>query len=392
MRKLPYYLVLFSLLTACSDGGTPTCVGPNGACGFDGLTPDPNRFIDPAANSNKHVTRMIALNDAQVTAYVQNKLNGYSGDGSDDYLAIAQTALQIANGESVSGVEADILNPAMYVVNSGLYVVCSGATDAAACVSDWGTENASLLAQRLTELRARADLLDISSVDFATSTGSDTNLTFSVDASGKITGVSVGGTDYARNGNSNTFTNGDSTLTYNSGVISQDTGILSYSDFGVYQITTGGVAGNNIPFAGGYETQKIAENDIQTAISSDMTFSGAAVGTVTNSENHVLDIADNRASLVFSKETGSSTLNANFSNWYNISVTKDMNTTDANITFSGYKGPEGYQVSSDVSGGTASMNIGYYGPNPETGVPTEATGLVGFSDGGIDMSVAFGVK
>lgn len=392
MRKLPYYLVLLSLLGACSDGGTPTCVGPNGVCGFDGLTPAPNRFIDPAANSNKSVTRMIALNDAQVTAYIQNKLNGYSGVGTTDYLAIAQAALQIADGESISGVNADVLNPAMYVVNAGLYATCGESADVSKCVSDWSAENTDLLSQRLIELRARADLLDINSVDFSTGAGADTTLTFSVDETGRIVGVSVGGVDYARNGDTNTFTNGDSTLTYDSGVISQNTGILSYSDFGVYQITTGGVAGNDIPFAGGYAAQKIAENNIQTAIDSDVTFSGGAVGTVSNSENQVLNISDDRTTLVFSKETGTSTLTANFENWYNISVVKDMNATDANITFSGYSGPDGYQLSDGVSSGAASMNVGYYGPNPSTGIPTEATGLIGFTGGGVDMNVAFGVK
>ena len=75
LRKIPYIFATL-LLAACTDGGTPTCVGPNGACGFDGLTPDKNRFIDNAATSNRRINMMIALNDAQVGKYIQHRLIG----------------------------------------------------------------------------------------------------------------------------------------------------------------------------------------------------------------------------------------------------------------------------------------------------------------------------
>ena len=394
MRMFPYYLVFVLLFTsACNDLGTPSCVGPNGSCGIEGLVPDYNRFNDPATNSNKNVTNMFALNDAQVTAYVQHKLNGYIGDGSTDYLAIAEAALDIAGGASLSGISDGVLEPAMYIVSPELYATCGNSTDISSCVSGWNVENAALVALRLKELRARAELLDIEKVDFATTAGATDNLNFSIDASGKIIGVTVGGVDYVRNGNTNTFSNADATLTYNSWVLNEDSGIsnLSYSDFGVYQVTSDGVAGNNIPFAGGYASQKIAENDVQTAINSDITFAGAAVGTVTNADDGVLNIVDNRASLVFSKDTGASTLTANFSDWYNISVTKALNETDASITFSGYNGTSEFQLPSGVTSGTANVNMGYYGPNPTSGIPIETTGLIEFADpSGINMGVAFG--
>ncbi len=337
---------------------------------------------------------MLATNDAQVDAYIQHKLKGYTGAAPSDYLDVAQAALEIAAGNDLSDVSQGVLDSAMYVVSPDLYTICGGNSDVSACVSDWGSDNSALLASRLTELRARAQLLDISSVDFATNIGADTDLTFLIDSSGMITGVSVDGINYTRIGNSNIFNNGDTTITYNSGTRADDWGILglSYSDFGVYQIATNGVAEKNIPFAGGYESKKIAENNIQSSIDSSVNFYGAAVGTVTNETDETLNIVDNRAVLNFSKDTGASTLTANFADWYNIVVTKDMNSTDANIVFSGYTGSADFQLSDGVTNGKANMNVGYYGPNPDTGIPTEATGLVGFTGGGLNMDVSFGVK
>lgn len=394
MRKIPYYLVFLGLLAACSDGGTPTCVGPNGACGFDGLTPDPNRFIDPAANSNKQVTMMISLNEAQITAYIKNKLAGYTGETPENYLNVAQAALDIASGEDISNIPEESMAPAMYVVSPNLFASCGGASDVSTCISDWGAANSKLLAQRLVELRARADELNIAEVDFSNTIEPDSVLTFSVDENGKIIGVTVDGVSYDRNGNTNSFSNADGTLVYKSGTLDPSlemTG-LSYSDFGIYTITDSSGVNKVIPFAGGYTSQKIAENDIQTAIGTDVKFSGAALGVVTNSDNEQLDIADNRASLLFSKDTGQTTLSASFDNWYDISVVKDMNDTTANINFSDYTGTDNYKLPDDILSGTASMDVGYYGATPETGIPTEATGLVNYSGNGINMDVSFGVK
>ena len=217
---------------------------------------------------------------------------------------------------------------------------------------------------------------------------------FVVDENGKIIGVTVDGVSYDRNGNTNSFSNADGTLVYKSGTLDPSlemTG-LSYSDFGVYTITDSSGVNKVIPFAGGYTSQKIAENDIQTAINTDVKFSGAALGVVTNSDNEQLNIADNRASLLFSKDTGQTTLSASFDNWYDISVVKDMNDTTANINFSDYTGADNYKLPDDVASGTASMNVGYYGATPGTGIPTEATGLVNYSGNGINMDVSFGVK
>lgn len=392
MKRLSCALMLLAFLAACNDGGTPTCVGPNGSCDFSGLTPDPNRFIDPASNSNKRINMMISLNDAQVSSYVKHKLNGYTGAVASDYLAIAQTALAIAKDEPVSGVSEDILNPAMYVVSPQLFASCASGNDGAACISNWTLNNEEILTQRLIELRARADNLDITSATFETS--ADTVLTFSIDDSGKIVGVKVGDDEYSRSGNTSVFTDGENSIIYKSGVLMENTSVpsLSYSDFGEYQIVKNGVAGNNIPYAGGYASRKIAENAILSGIESNVNFFGTAVGTVTNEDNEVLDIVDNRASLVFSKDTGVSTLNANFSNWYNISVAKNIDTTNADITFYGYKGTADYKLKDNVVSGSADMNVGYYGPSPDTGIPTEATGLVDFTGGGINMDLAFGVK
>ena len=337
---------------------------------------------------------MISLNEAQITAYIKNKLAGYTGGTPENYLNVAQAALDIASGEDISNIPEESMAPAMYVVSPNLFASCGGASDVSTCISDWGVANSKLLAQRLVELRARADELNIAEVDFSNTIEPDSVLTFSVDENGKIIGVTVDGVSYDRNGNTNSFSNADGTLVYKSGTLDPSlemTG-LSYSDFGIYTITDSSGVNKVIPFAGGYTSQKIAENDIQTAINTDVKFSGAALGVVTNSDNEQLNIADNRASLLFSKDTGQTTLSASFDNWYDISVVKDMNDTTANISFSDYTGTDNYKLPDDILSGTASMDVGYYGATPETGIPTEATGLVNYSGNGINMDVSFGVK
>lgn len=397
MRKIPYIFATL-LLAACTDGGTPTCVGPNGACGFDGLTPDKNRFIDNAATSNRRINMMIALNDAQVGKYIQHRLIGYTDTSVTDYAAVAQTALAIANGDAIAdNVDDSTRRAAMYVVDPELFTACGDASDGAGCIDNWRVDNATLLATRLTELRARADLLDITEINFSTAAGADKKLRFLINSDGQINGINFDGVDYTRNGDTNVFTDTEgATLTYKSGVMDTDSGIpnLSYSDFGVYQITADGVAGKNIPFAGGYESRRIAESRIMDAIDGNLEFSGAAVGTVTNSENKNLDIRDDRAFLVFNKSDGVSTLTANFANWYNVTLSRDMNATNGNIIFSNYVGTADFRLPDDVKSGTADINMGYYGAAPTSGIPTEATGLVHYKNdtNGIQMDVAFGVK
>lgn len=397
MKKFPYLIMLAVILTACSDGGTPTCVGPYGSCDFGNLTPDKDRFTDAAANSNKKVSMMIATNDAQINKYIGHKLRGYSAASTLDYADVAQTALNIASGGNFADADDETRRAAMYVVSPELLDACGGATNVMSCVDDWRANNAELLKNRLTDLRAHADKLDISDIDFTTAAGTDKTLKFSVDANGKITGVTVDDTEYARSGDGTVFTNGNSTLKYTSGATNSD-GILdpklglSYADFGVYQITTDGVSGPQIAFAGGYDTKRIGETVVQQNIETDIKFSGAAVGTVTNGGGKQIGIRDDSTTLTFAKDSGQSTLAAGFDNWYNITVTKDMNDTTANIVFSDYRGTDDFKLPTDTVSGTADMNMGYYGANPATGIPTEAAGLIRYENGDINMDVAFGVK
>ena len=149
----------------------------------------------------------------------------------------------------------------------------------------------------------------------------------------------------------------------------------------------------SIPFAGGYESRRIADATVQTSVDNNLEFSGAAVGTVTNADNQNLDIRDDRVALTFDKTSGTSTLTADFANWYDIAVTKQMGDTTANIDFSNYSGTDDFRLPEDVVSGTANINMGYYGANPSSGIPTEATGTIDYeADNGIQMDVAFGVK
>lgn len=392
MKRFPYLLMFMALLVACNDGGTPTCVGPDGTCdGYGDMKPDQNRFIDPIGNSNKKINMMIALGNTQISAYVQNKLRGFSGDTTGlDMGEIARTALAIADGNQNLDASDGVIDAAMYVVSSDLFTSCGDTGDITSCIDKWRTDNASVLASRLTELRARADALDIGSVHFNTTTDGTDYVQFSLDADGKITGISTRDATYARVGDS-TFSDGTSTLTYKSAVMDADTGLpgLSYSDFGVYQIQTGDEITRNIPFAGGYDQKRIATTDIGT----DLEFSGVAVGTVSNATDN-LDVRDDRASLTFNHETGDSTLTATFANWYKITVNQNIDATDTNIGFSNYQGTDEFKLPDGVDNAPANMNIGYYGANPSTGTPSEATGLVQYKNdaSGINMDVAFGAR
>lgn len=47
-----------------------------------------------------------------------------------------------------------------------------------------------------------------------------------------------------------------------------------------------------------------------------------------------------------------------------------------------------------ITASGAKMDVGYYASKPDTGVPTEATGLVQYTEtaSGVKMDIAFGAK
>ena len=225
------------------------------------------------------------------------------------------------------------------------------------------------------------DVIDISDASFQST--ANTELKFTVDKDGNIDSISVGDTEYVRDGMGNIFTNGNKKLEYVTGAPRDDKLKLSYSDFGMYDITENGNTGRDIPFAGGYASRKI--NDI-TKIETDVRFTGNAVGVVYDADSR-MNLRDGTATLVFNKDKA--TLTADFSNWYDVTVTKDSSgTTDIEFNKSLNEAFD-FKPNSETPG-SANMNVGYYGP---AGTPTEATGTVTYREtDGISMDMAFGVK
>ena len=146
-------------------------------------------------------------------------------------------------------------------------------------------------------------------------------------------------------------------------------------------------------FAGGYDAMKINPDKSQN-----MHFEGDAVGGVNYKQivagDETIKASDTlklegKASLDFSN--GKEHLSANFNNWYDVDVTKDLDTGKGSISFSGgdgvdnkfkFQGQDNYKnddfiketYNAATSEGTAgAMDIGYYGKD---GVPSEATGYV----------------
>lgn len=380
MSKIPFLLVCVGILAACTDGGTPSTghmLRPDG-------TPGERPFVDETRNNNKNVTNMIVTNKSQAITAVTRGLSGYTGPkDSTKYADVAELAVQIASGTATEANFSDetVWKPALYVASPGLYKACAGNGDIAGCIKAWRTEYETIAAQRLNTMLENFDVIEISDASFQST--ANTELKFTVDKDGNIDSISVGDTEYGRDGTGNVFINGNKKLEYVTGAPRDDKLKLSYSDFGMYCVTENGNTGRGIPFAGGYASRKI--NDI-TKIEKSLTFNGNAVGVVYDADSR-MNLRDGTATLVFNKDKA--TLTADFSNWYDVTVTKDSSGT-TNIEFN--KSPnEAFDFKPNLeTPGSAAMNVGYYGP---AGTPTEATGTVTYREtDGINMDMAFGVK
>ena len=329
---------------------------------------------------------MIITNDAQAQTSVARALFGYMGPvDSDLYVDVADLAVKIASGTATetefTDVDEKILKPALYVVSQGLYSDCGESADVAKCIAAWRAEYPTRAEQSLKTMLENFDVIDISDASFQST--ANTELKFTVDKDGNIDSISVDDTEYVRDGMGNIFTNGNKKLKYVTGAPRDDKLKLSYSDFGMYYVTENGNTGRGIPFAGGYASRKI--NDI-TKIKTDVRFTGNAVGFVYDADSS-MNLRDGTATLVFNKDKA--TLTADFSNWYDVTVTKDSSgTTDIEFNKSLNEAFD-FKPNSETPG-SANMNVGYYGP---AGTPTEATGTVTYREtDGINMDMAFGVK
>lgn len=200
------------------------------------------------------------------------------------------------------------------------------------------------------------------------------------------------------------------------------TGNLLYSDFGLikWDETRTGADPDDIEeihankvFAGGYDTMKVDPTKFAS-----LEFTGDAVGGVNYKkiidgdygivESDTLQLDGGKATLKFAN--GEEKLNVTFNNWYDVDVTKNLNTKTGNISFSGgdkiddnrfkftglasnnidgvkgngsqnFDGFDKYENTDFIKeawdknneGYTGAMDMGYYGKD---GVPSEATGYV----------------
>lgn len=199
-------------------------------------------------------------------------------------------------------------------------------------------------------------------------------------------------------------------------------GNLLYSDFGLikWDETRTGADPDDIEkihankvFAGGYDTMKVDPTKFAS-----LEFTGDAVGGVNYKkiidgdygivESNTLQLDGGKATLKFAN--GEEKLNVTFNNWYDVDVTKNLNTNTGSISFSGgdkiddnrfkftglasnnidgvkgngpqnFDGFDKYENTDFIKeawdknseGYTGAMDMGYYGKD---GVPSEATGYV----------------
>lgn len=414
MKKI---ILLFLLpLCACSTdkGSMPYgCVGSGPGC--NPLVPQqPNNFINVAANSNSNLTSMWVRNDAQVIAYIKNRLIGLNLEDTSEpsYLQVAQTALWLSTA-SEEDIDAELVanrdnvHRAMYVYNSRLNSCFddNATVSPSQCFLNWKTNASYLFNNAVSALEMNGQILNI---DNATFTSSDANdgavLQFGINESGKIVSMTVvkNGTDeteFNRYNDTNEFrhiTNVadgtfDSVLTYDS--VGKNMG-LRYSDFGTYDINSDVVADirNNVPFAGGYPEKQIEPNNI----AQNLTFSGKAAGTVTSYKNggdnpEVIELENGRAYLTFDTTTHNAHITSTFDNWYTVVIDKGDTET---INFESYhENAQGYDMHMLSPVGVfedpieaSTTTVSYYGPDPANGVPTEAVGLVQFRDCGAGVA------
>ena len=400
MKQFAYLMAVLAL-SACGSDGSPS---GNGNIRSNYHTRGQvGAFPNEAKESNDNITQVMSRSDAQRADFVKYRLNlnGYENTPTEetDLLAIANAAFDIAafiNGDTTKSLPTDnnVLRAALSVIMADMGA-CADAGNAEAinaCISGFsgGTDFASKVNQVYlnTESGLTADKLN-----FHKSDGTDDTLTFTINAAGKITDVTVDGVSYERN--KNTFENGTKKLTYSSGMAGWTQPLL-YSDFGEYVITdtATNTTTRQLFYAGYDDAKKIATSDIALVGESSAKFQGRAIGTVANGEN--TQKLNGNAELTFNGSL--SELNATFDNWYSVVVN-----SDGNISFKDFTGDAAYKFSSDDENFRpgAEFNVNYYDSKSKPSKieggekffdPTEAVGGAQYSEGNIEMDMVFGVK
>lgn len=411
-------VLVSGLLTGCLESGS-------GTAQYNPYKDRPNikppiqtpEYDDTVADANALITGMHSRSELQVRNWIGFKLQGFNPTGfdvisADDYIDVANLANQITTAnaaqiKSAYATDSNILWAAMAVLNRSLAASCFDATsgaNTAECLVNWRNNNTAVFDTSRTELADNAIVLTVDNATLTATNGY--KMKFKIDDTGEIIGMTLtrdsGDVDLAKLGDSRTFYGSDIEngrvleLDYVSDAKQMG---LSYSDFGLINIISSMDGDQRVdeflmPFAGGYDDKKIAVADID----SDMTFTGRATGRVAKGA-HIVQLQQDAArptTLTFDTQSKTSTLNANFKNWYDVTV--DSNGA---ISFTDYKDNGGTPIDMRlattpdddgvITANGANMNVGYYGPST---TPTEVTGTVQFTETGVDngvqMDMAFG--
>ncbi len=372
-------------------------------------------YSNDAADNNAIITDMYSRNEAQVEDWVGFKLKGFIPSGFEQipftsYMDVAGLANEITTAnatqiQSEYNSDKNMLWAAMAVLNRSLAAKCYNASDGAAtaeCIVNWRNDNTAIFDTSRTELIKNTTVLTVDNATLTATNGY--KMKFKIDDTGEIIGMTLtrdsGDVILDKLGDSSTFYGSDIEngrvleLDYVSDAKQMG---LSYSDFGLINILSSMDGDQRVdvslmPFAGGYDDKKIAVADID----SDMTFTGRATGRVAKGA-HIVQLQQDTArptKLTFDTQSKTSTLNANFKNWYDVTVD-----STGEISFTDYKNNNNgvdMQLAATADDGVitkngANMNVGYYGPST---TPTEVTGTVQFTetgvDNGIQMDISFG--
>lgn len=363
-------------------------------------------YADTVAKENAEITNMYSRNTAMINDWVSYKLSGSKFDVNEsEYPGIIKAAQSLitASASDINSVDSDLLSPAMALLDSSMRRACASAENIGDCIVNWRENNAIQFATSANTLMNYTTELTVDNATLTATNGYQMKFTIDPDT-GEIDGMTLtrdsGDVDLAKLGDSGTFYGSDIEngrvleLDYVSDAKQMG---LSYSDFGLINIISQGSDEFLIPFAGGYADKAIAVTKIDT----DMEFSGRATGRVVRGNNiiELIQDASRPTTLKFDSQSEISTLNANFNNWYDVTV--DSNGA---ISFTDYKDnhsggtPIDMQLAATPDDGTitadgATMNVGYYGPST---TPTQATGLVHYQEKDVEnpvsLDMAFGVK
>ena len=422
MRRILLFISLLTLSACADNGGSIDYPYKDREYNSLGWPTNPTTpFKNKVVESNSKVTGMLSRTENITEDYITYRLNSWSLYNPNignriPLMDIANAAAWLTDGERTVqeieqyfGKNLTLMHMAVYVVDNRLNRCFNGAGVGAAaeCFVEWRNEFPNEFSNISQEIKENTTSLNAG--DAVLNAVDGAKIKFIVDDE---TGMIVGATlnkegvsqSYNNRGEGGEFYNIvlkddeflKQSLMYNS--IGKTLG-LSYSDFGVYsQAESKELAENSsiqvlvatVPFAGGYSEHSIAPENI----AHDVEFKGAAIGTASSGDEVVNLVGD--ATLGFNKETGISTLGATFDDWYDVVVKNDSSGT---IEFTNYENQNNVakfngDIEGDFSATGAKMTVGYYASMPETGVPTEATGLVSFEepDSGVKMNIAFGGK